>query len=214
MTREPAMSAAELDLALASGWDAVQRCKKEGVNLLGLGEMGIGNTTAASAVIAALTGSAAEDVTGRGTGLGQSALEHKIGVIKKALSLHGEFVKDPLECLRRVGGYELAGMTGAILGAAAFQIPVVIDGWIVSASALAALRINPAAADYLFFAHQSEECGHRFLLDFLEVHPLLNLSLRLGEASGAALAMGVLDAAVRIYNEVATFAEAGVAGRS
>lgn len=214
MTQEPAMTEEELHRAMSVGWDLARKAKAEGVELLGLGEMGIANTTAASAVIGALTGASVETVTGRGTGLGPEALQHKAEVIQRALDLHRDLLDHPLSVLRSVGGYELAAMTGAILAAARTGLPVVIDGWIVSASAFAAIRLNPAILDYLFFAHQSEERGHRFVLEELDVHPLLHLGMRLGEASGAALAMNLLDAAVRVYCEVATFAEAGVANRA
>ncbi len=213
MVLEPAMTEPELDQALTIGWDLAVAAKKEGVELLGLGEMGIANTTAASAVIAALSGGSAEAMTGRGTGLGDEALQHKVRVIEKALNLHQKNLTDPFSVLRCVGGYEIAAMTGAILAAANFNLPVVVDGWIVSSSALAAARLNPLVLNYLFFAHRSEERGHRILLEELDVRPLLDLGMRLGEASGAVLAMGILEAAVRIYDEVATFEEAGVANR-
>lgn len=211
--REPAMTAQELDRALAVGWDLVHQAKTDGIELLGLGEMGIGNTTAASAVMAVLLDRSPEAVTGRGTGLGDAALAHKIKVIWEALEKHKPFLRDPLSVLQYVGGFELAAMTGAILAAAKLSLPAVVDGWIVSASALAALRLNERVLDYLFFAHESEESGHRLFFETLETEPVLNFSMRLGEASGAALAMGILDAAVHIYNEVATFTEAGVADR-
>ena len=213
LLREPAMTAEELDQAITTGWNLAREAREEGVELLGLGEMGIGNTTSASAVIGALLRKSPEDVTGRGTGLGDTALQHKIEVIRAAYTLHQNSLSSPLEILRCLGGYEIAGLTGAILGAARFGVAVVIDGWIVSAAALIAARINPKVLDYLFFAHQSAEHGHALLLETLEVKPFLNLSMRLGEASGAALAMGILEAAVRVYNETATFAEAGVAKR-
>lgn len=213
MTREAAMTAEELARAFEVGWDLVRQAKEEGVKLLGLGEMGIGNTTAASAVNAALTGQPIELMTGRGTGLGDAMLQHKIEVIQRAHALHAKNFSDPFKILQCVGGYEIAAMTGAVLAGARYSIPVVVDGWIVSAAALAAVRLNPNALDYLFFAHQSEERGHRYVLESLEAQPILNLSMRLGEASGAALAMSILEAAVHIYNEVATFADAGVAGR-
>ncbi len=213
MTREPAMTAEELDQTLETGWGLAWQAHQEGVELLGLGEMGIGNTTSASAVTAALLNQPVEAVTGRGTGLNDAVLRHKIEVIRFAHSVHQRSLTTPLEILRCLGGYEISAMTGAILGAARFGLPVVIDGWIVSAAALAAVRINPKVLDYLFFAHQSGEQGHALLLETLEAKPLLNLSMRLGEASGAALAMGIIEAAVRVYNETATFAEAGVAKR-
>lgn len=213
MTREPAMTAVEMNQALETGWNLACQAHQEGIELLGLGEMGIGNTTAASAITAALLGRPAESVTGRGTGLDDAGLKHKIEVIRSAQACHQNFLTGPLEILRCLGGYEIAGITGAILGAASAGLPVVIDGWIVSAAALVAVRLNPRVLDYLFFAHQSEERGHALLLETLEAKPLLNLSMRLGEASGAALAMGILEAAVCVYNETATFAEAGVAKR-
>lgn len=213
MTREAAMTSEELDQALQIGWDLIQQAKKDEVKLIGLGEMGIGNTTAASAVNAALTGQPVEAMTGRGTGLNESMLQHKIAVIKRAHALHEKNFSDPLKIMQCVGGYEIAAMVGAVLAAARFSIPIVIDGWIVTAAALVAIRLNPKVLDYLFFAHQSEEKGHRLILDMLEVKPILNLSMRLGEASGAALAIAILEAAVRIYNEVATFDDARVPNR-
>ena len=213
MTQEAAMTEAEFDSAMTVGWNLAERAKADGVELLGLGEMGIGNTTAASGVIAALLKCSVESVTGRGTGLNDSQLAHKVEVIKNAHALHQKSFFGPLSILRCVGGYELAAMTGAILAAAKLSLPIVVDGWIVSASALAAIQLNSNILDYLFFVHQSEERGHRYLFETLELQPVLNLSMRLGEGSGAALAMSILEAAVCVYNEVATFTEAGVAKR-
>jgi len=213
MTREPAMTAEELDQTLETGWNLALQAHQQGGELLGLGEMGIGNTTSASAVTSALLNQPAETVTGRGTGLNDALLRHKIEVIRFAHSVHQRSLTTSLEILRCLGGYEISAMTGAILGAAFSGLPVVIDGWIVSTAALAAVRINPKVLDYLFFAHQSGEQGHALLLETLEAKPLLNLSMRLGEASGAALAMGMIEAAVCVYNETATFSEAGVAKR-
>lgn len=213
MLQEPAMTWEEMDQALEVGWDEIKSAAQDGCQLLGLGEMGIGNTTAASAVVAGITRWEAKDVTGRGTGLEDRQLEHKIQVIEKALSRYPAASGDPLLVLQHLGGYEIAAMTGAVLSAARFGVPLVIDGWIAGAAVLAAVKINSRVLDYLFFAHQSEELGHRKLLEWLEAKPVLNLSMRLGEASGAALAMAILDAAARVYNETATFQEAGVAGR-
>lgn len=212
-TFAPAMDSFQLNAAMRVGWDLAEQARRDGIDILALGEMGIGNTTAASCVIAALTGWPVEGLTGRGTGLDESKRLHKIQVIQKALALHQQELKGPLSILQHVGGFEIAAMTGAILAAAQRDMPVVIDGWIVSASALAAVQMNSRILDYLFFAHESEEYGHRKLLESLEVKPVLNLAMRLGEASGAALALNLLEAGVRIYNEVATFAEAGVSGR-
>lgn len=220
MTRETAMSAEELDQALTTGWKMAQEAHRDGIQILALGEMGIANTTAASAVIAALTGESADMVTGRGTGLDEAARRHKAVVIDNAIRYHWQSLGDPLTILECLGGFEIAAMTGTMLGAARFEIPVVVDGWIVSASALAAVELTSVRAtgqspllDYLFFAHESAEQGHRILLKRFDVRPILDLSMRLGEASGAALALSILDAAVCIYNEVATFVEAGVAKR-
>lgn len=213
LLREAAMTPEDLERALRIGAESVHQAKRDGIELIGLGEMGIGNTTAASAVNAALTGEPAEIMTGRGTGLGDEMLAVKTDVVRRALERHEKFFSDPFEVLRRVGGFEIAAMTGAMIAGARIEMPMVVDGWIVTAAALAAVRLNPKILDYLFFAHQSEERGHKRVLEILEVQPLLNFSMRLGEGSGAALALGILDAAVRVYNETATFAEAGVAGR-
>lgn len=213
MVAEAAMTERELDQAMAAGWDAMSRAKEEGIELVALGEMGIANTTSASAIVAALLSVPAKEVTGRGTGLDDLGLERKVDAIQKALALHQASLTDPLKTLQCLGGYELAALTGAILAGASLALPMVMDGWIVSASVLVALKLNPAVLDYLFFAHQSHEKGHKLLLEKLEAEPILNLAMRLGEASGAALAMGILEAAARVYNEVATFSEAGVRDR-
>ncbi|MBI3313101.1 MAG: nicotinate-nucleotide--dimethylbenzimidazole phosphoribosyltransferase [Candidatus Omnitrophica bacterium] len=211
MVDEPAMTQEELSRALAVGWDLIHQLKEEGVQLIGLGEMGIGNTTAASAVIAALTDFPVDSVTGCGTGLSVEARHRKVYVIEKAIEKHRALLTNPLAILQRLGGYELAALTGAILASAHLSLPVIIDGWIVSASAFVAISLNENIKDYLFFAHQSEERGHALILEKLEVHPMLNLKMRLGEASGAALAMNLFDAAVKIYHEVSTFEDARVA---
>ena len=208
-----AMTPEELIQALETGWEMAVQAKREGVELLGVGEMGIGNTTSASACIAALTQSRPERMTGLGTGIDETALRHKVQVIEDALRVNASFLTNPFSILRSLGGFEIAAITGCVLGAASLGIPCVIDGWITAAGALVPIQLNPALLDYLFFAHESEEKGHRILLEELEVRPLLRLSMRLGEGTGACLAMGILDAAVRAYNEVATFEEAKVAGR-
>ncbi|OGW82817.1 MAG: nicotinate-nucleotide--dimethylbenzimidazole phosphoribosyltransferase [Omnitrophica bacterium GWA2_52_8] len=214
MTKEAAMSGDQLNAALQLGWDSAAESVRGGAVMLGFGEMGIANTTAASAVVAALLKVPPIQVTGRGTGLKDKALSHKIGVIEKALVLHRDRLNHPYAILRCVGGYEIAALTGAILACARYSVPAVIDGWIVSAAALAAVRVQPDVAGYLFFAHQSEEPGHNLLLEALRAKPMFNLGMRLGEASGAALGMMLLAAAVRVYNEVATFEEAGVADKA
>ena len=207
---EPAMSSSELEQAFEVGWQIARRAKADGVDLLALGEMGIGNTTAASAVVAALLGVKPELVTGRGTGINNEMLCHKIKVIEQAIRRHKNSIRDPLSILQHLGGYEIAALTGAILSAARYKIPVVVDGWVVASAALVAARLNSYILEYVFFGHQSQERGHRLVLEALRAKPVLDLSMRLGEASGAALAMAILDASIRIYNEVATFQEAGV----
>lgn len=213
MLKEPAMTPEELERAIDTGWELAEEACRDGIQILALGEMGIGNTTAASAMIAAFMGISASLVTGRGTGLDENSRLHKAGVIDQALKRHQPLLGDPLKILQCVGGYEIAAMTGAILGAARWELPIVIDGWIVSAAALAAVEWNAKSLEYLFFAHESGEQGHRTLLERFDARPILGLSMRLGEASGAALALNILDAAVHIYNEVTTFAEAGVSQR-
>jgi len=213
MKIEAAMTADELDQALEVGWQNVIQAQKDNVNILGLGEMGIGNTTAASAVIAGSLNVETARVTGRGTGIDDEALQHKILVIDEALRLHKNSIGDPLGILQCVGGYEIAAMTGAILACAHFGLPVVVDGWIVAASTLVAYKLNPLVLDYVFLSHESQEKGHRVIFEEFRLKPLLDLSMRLGEASGAALAMGILDSSVHVYNEVATFQEAQVAGK-
>ena len=149
-------------------------------------------------------------MTGRGTGVDDAGLARKIDAIRRALALHSRAATDPLDALARLGGFEIAGLAGLVLGAAAQRVPVVVDGFISSAAALAAVRIAPAAAGYLVAAHRSVEPGHRHVLSALDARPLLDLDMRLGEGTGAALAMHVVDAAIRIVREMATFADAGV----
>ncbi len=181
-----------------------------GADILATGEMGIGNTTPAAALAAAFTGKTALEVTGRGTGVDDLGYQRKIEVIDRALALHQPNPKDPLDVLARLGGLEIAGLTGLILGAAAARRPIMVDGFIATAAALVATKICPAAKDYLQAAHQSAEYGHRVILEHLGLRPLLQLEMRLGEGTGAALGMNLLEAGLKIYREMATFAEAGV----
>jgi len=207
MTRERAVAALEAGIGLADDLSG------RGVALLGVGEMGIANTTAASALAACLLGTTPEAMAGRGTGLDDAALSRKVEVIRRALALHAPTPPEPLDALARLGGFEIAGMAGVVLGAAARRIPVVVDGFISSAAALGAVRLAPAAKGYLLVAHRSAEPGHRPVLEALGMPPLLDLGMRLGEGTGAALAMTLVEAAIRILHEMATFAEAGVSGR-
>jgi nicotinate-nucleotide--dimethylbenzimidazole phosphoribosyltransferase len=206
-----AMSEQELLQALETGWEIAREAGEDEVELLGVGEMGIANTTAASAVISALTKIPPERVTGRGTGIDDPTLKHKVEVIEQALEVNHAYLQDPFSILESLGGFEIAAIAGCVMGAAHQGIPCVIDGWIAFAGALVPIQLQPLLLDYLFFAHESEEKGHRLLLEELDIHPLLKLSMRLGEGTGACLAMAILEAAVRAYNEVATFDEAQVA---
>ena len=214
---EAALSAAELAHALAAGRRAVDEAG-EGADLLLPGEMGIGNTTAASAMACALAALPADGLVGAGTGLDDARIALKQAVVERALALHGPAIaaaaRPGLEALRRVGGLEIAAMAGAMIAAAQRGIPVLVDGFIVSAAALAAVRINPGVRDWLLFSHCSAERGHGRLLDALGAEPLLRLDLRLGEGSGAALALPLLRLACALHAGMATFDEAAVAGAS
>jgi len=213
LKKEDAMTEDEMWRALQIGWDLVEEAKKDNVNIIGLGEMGIGNTTPSAAIIAAILKYSAKDITGRGTGVNDDGLNKKIEVIDQALQFHKDQLKTPLNVLQKLGGFEIAAMTGAILSCAYFSIPVVVDGIVVSASTLIAQKCNPKVLEYVFLAHQSEERGHRFVIEALNQKPLLSLSMRLGEASGAAMAISLLEAGANIYNEVATFKEAEVSNQ-
>jgi nicotinate-nucleotide--dimethylbenzimidazole phosphoribosyltransferase len=205
MSREAAVAAIEAGIATAE--EEVTR----GLDLLGVGEMGIGNTTAASAIVAALTGEQPAIVTGRGTGIDGLALRRKVGVVRQMLAINRPDPADPLGVLAAVGGFEIAGLVGLLLGAAAARVPIVLDGFITGAAALVAVGLCPALTPYLIAAHRSVEPGHTVVLERLGLDPLLDLGLRLGEGSGAALALGIVDGAARHLAEMATFTEAGVA---
>jgi nicotinate-nucleotide--dimethylbenzimidazole phosphoribosyltransferase len=206
----PAMTREEAVAAIDVGREVVTGLIGDGADLVALGEMGIGNTTSASAIVAALAGRPAVEVTGRGTGVDDPALVRKIAVIEGALALHGLDPTDALGVLAAVGGLEVAGLVGAILGAAEAGIPIVLDGFITGAAALVATGLAPNVAGRLIAAHRSVEPGHAIVLERLGLSPILELDLRLGEGSGAALAIPIIRAAARICGEMATFAEAGV----
>lgn len=209
--RGPAMTVVQAREAMAHGASVVRELVDEGVGVIGIGEMGIGNTTAASAVVAALTGVAAEHVVGRGTGVDDAGLARKVDVVRRAVALHEAARGRPLEALACVGGFEIAGLVGVALAAAARRVPVLVDGFISGAAALVAAKLAPAARGYLIASHRSVERGHAVVLEQLGLTPLFDLDLRLGEGSGAALAMPLVDAALRLYAEMATFESAGVA---
>jgi len=214
MLREAAMNEDELAAAISVGLTLAEEAFAKGHHLIAVGEMGIGNTTAASVMTAALTGMPASLVTGRGTGLDSAAYDHKCRIVDSVLRHHFAQPVSPREILRRAGGLEIAAMTGMMLGAARRQIAIVMDGFISTAAAAIACGMAPAVRSYLFAGHQSQEPGHRVLLAHLNIEPILDLHMRLGEGSGAVLAMPVLEAAMRLYQEMATFASAGVSGAS
>jgi len=212
MAKGPAMTREQCAQAIMVGVDAARRAIVEGYTLLAIGEMGIGNTTAASALTAAFAGASVEDIVGPGAGATDEILARKVEVIKAALDINGVSDLDPLGVLAAVGGLEIAAMVGVVLGAAEAGVCVVSDGVIAGSAALAAVRISPAAADYVFPSHRSAEPAHAVQLDALGMPPVLELDMRLGEGTGAALTMGIIDASVRVISGMRTFAEAGIAG--
>lgn len=214
MAREPAMTHEQADAAIAAGFEMGRDAIASGVDMIGLGEMGIGNSTAASAVTAALTGLPVMSVTGRGTGADDAMLAHKISVIENALRRHRPDPADAFDVLVKVGGFELAGLAGVVLAAAAGRKVVVTDGFIATAAAALAVRMCPPAGAYLFAAHRSPEPGHTALLTMIGHEPLLDLGMRLGEGTGAALAFMLIRAAVAAFTEMATFTSAGVSNRA
>ncbi len=210
-TREPAMTREEAVRSIEAGIEIVEELNaKTPVDLLGTGDMGIGNTTPSSAVIAAFSGLPVEKLTGRGTGIDDTGLANKIAVIEKGLALHRPDPKDPLDILSKVGGLEIGALAGLVLGAAARGIPVICDGFISTAGALIACELAPAAKNYLFVSHKSVEIGHKYMHDRLGLEPLIDLKFRLGEGTGAAVCMELLDLATRILADIKTFEEVGV----
>ncbi|WP_038056600.1 nicotinate-nucleotide--dimethylbenzimidazole phosphoribosyltransferase [Thermodesulfobacterium hydrogeniphilum] len=207
---EPAMTKEEAEKCINIGIELAHKYIDQGYNLLATGDMGIGNTTPSSAVCAAITGQPVKDVVGRGTGINDHILQHKIKVIEEALNKHKPDPSDALDVLSKVGGAEIGAIAGLILGAAEKRIPVVIDGFISTAGALIAYTFDPAVKDYIFAGHLSEEKGHRVMLEYMGLEPILRLNMRLGEGTGAALAMTIIEAGLKIYKEMATFDEAGV----
>ncbi len=206
-----AMEEEQLAEALAVGREAVERAKEHNAQLFIGGEMGIANTTAASAIAAAILGKHPSELAGPGTGLDAAGVSHKSQVIEKALALHGEALDHPLEVLRRIGGFEIAALCGAYISAAQQGLPVLVDGFISSVAALVALRLNPSIAPWLILSHASAEPGHAAVVAAIGEQPLLDLTMRLGEGSGAAVAVPLLRLACALHNNMATFSEAGVA---
>ncbi len=214
MTLGPALTRAQAEAAVLVGLDTVAAEIDAGLDLLATGDMGIGNTTPSAAIVAALTGAPVAQVTGRGTGVDEAGLARKVAAIETALRVNQPDPADALDVLAKVGGLEIAGLAGVMIGAAARRVPVVIDGFISGAAALIAAGLAPAATGYMIAAHRSVEIGHRVLLDYLGLTPLFDLDLRLGEGTGAALAFHLVEAAARLHNEMATFAEAGVSDKA
>lgn len=211
---ESAMSSTQAEHTLQVGIALATEATQQGIGLIGTGEMGIGNTTASSAITAVMTRRSVSEVTGRGTGIDDASHARKIDVIQRALDLHRLDSTNPMEVLAKVGGLEIGGLAGLMLGAAAARIPVVLDGFIAGAAALIAVGLQPRCKDYLMASHRSVERGHQAILDHLGLKPLFDLDLRLGEGTGACLGMSLVFAAIKILTEMATFDEAGVSERT
>ncbi|MFA7653309.1 MAG: nicotinate-nucleotide--dimethylbenzimidazole phosphoribosyltransferase [Candidatus Omnitrophota bacterium] len=205
-----AMSKDEALKSICAGIEIFENEYKKGIAIIGTGEMGIGNTTAASAITACFTKRPVEAITGRGAGLDDQGLNNKINIIKKSLSVNNPDPLDAIDVLAKVGGFEIGGLAGIILAAAANKVPVVIDGFISGAAALIAYHIQPKVKDYMIASHCSVEGGHKIILEYLGLEPLLDLNLRLGEGTGAALGIGLADAALKILTQMSTFKSANV----
>jgi nicotinate-nucleotide--dimethylbenzimidazole phosphoribosyltransferase len=210
---EPAMSRAQARQAVETGIAVANEVIGAGADIIATGEMGIGNTTASSAIVAAFAGLRAADVTGRGTGVDDGALARKVALIDAALDLHRPDPADGLDVLAKVGGFEIGGLAGVMIGAAARRTPVVVDGFISGAAAMVACALAPAVQPYLIAGHRSVERGHTAVFGRLDLEPLVDLGLRLGEGTGAVLAISFCQAACKILDEMATFGEAGVSGK-
>lgn len=213
MTKGSAMTREEAEKSIEAGIEIFEEELRKGLSIVGTGDMGIGNTTPSSAIVAAITGKEVRKVTGRGTGVDDSTFENKVKIIERALEVNKPDPNDPLDVLAKVGGFEIGGLAGVILAGAKNRIPVVIDGFISGGAALIATGLAPMAKDYLIASHQSVEAGHRIMLEHMELRPLLNLNLRLGEGTGATFGISLAEAAVKILNEMATFEGAGVSNK-
>jgi nicotinate-nucleotide--dimethylbenzimidazole phosphoribosyltransferase len=207
------MTRAEAEQALHVGIDVLNEEAARGLDIVATGDMGIGNTTPSSAIVSALTGLPVEQVVGRGTGIDDQGLQRKIRVVEQTLAVNQPKADDAMDVLHKVGGLEIAGLAGVMIAAARLRIPVIVDGFISSAAAMIAIGLAPLVRDFLIGAHQSVEIGHRAILRHLNLTPLLDLNLRLGEGTGAALAFHLVEASTRILREMATFDEAGVSDK-
>ncbi len=210
MVKGPAMTLSQALQAIEIGIEITGKAIKDGAGIIAIGEMGIGNTSPSTAIIATYSGLPVKAVVGRGTGVDENGLKTKVTAIEKALEVNKPNPDDPFEVLAKVGGLEIAGLVGVILACAANRIPVIIDGFISGAAAVIAGEIAPLARDYMLGSHLSKEPGHKVILDFLGIKPMLIMDMRLGEGTGAALAMNLVDASLKILKEMATFSEAGV----
>lgn len=213
MAKEPAMTKEEAIESIENGIEVFEDELKKGIDIVGTGDMGIGNTTPSSAIASVITGKLPEAVTGRGTGIDDKTLSHKIEVIKKAIKVNRPDSKDGIDVLSKVGGFEIGGLVGVILAAASRRTPIVIDGFISGAAALMAYQLQPKVKDYMIASHCSAEIGHKAILDYLGLRPILDLDLRLGEGTGAALAMSIFEASIKILTQMATFQSASVSER-
>jgi nicotinate-nucleotide--dimethylbenzimidazole phosphoribosyltransferase len=210
MTKGPALTRDEALKCIEIGRELVKEYHAKGYNLFGTGDMGIGNTTPSSAIISVITGYPLEEVTGRGTGIDDETYKRKIEVIKRAIEVNKPNPKDPIDVLAKVGGPEIGAIAGVVLGCTEHKIPVVVDGFISTAGALIAYALESTVKDYIFSAHNSAEKGHKVVLSYMGLKRILDLNLRLGEGTGAALAMTIIEASLKVYREMATFEEAGV----
>lgn len=210
MVKGSTMTEEEAIKSIETGIQIFENEFQNGLDIIGTGEMGIGNTTCASAITTVFTKKPVEDVTGRGTGIDDKMLENKIRIIKEALKINKPILNNPLDVLAKVGGFEIGGLCGIILAAASKKIPVVIDGFISGAAALVAYHLEPKTKDYMIASHCSVEIGHKIILDHIGLKPILDLNLRLGEGTGAALGINIVEAAIKILTQMATFQNAGV----
>jgi nicotinate-nucleotide--dimethylbenzimidazole phosphoribosyltransferase len=211
--RGPAMSAEMAEQSIVAGFQHASKLLQDGVEILGTGDMGIGNTTPSAAIGAVITGAGLEEMVGRGTGVDDDGLSRKKDAIRRGIEVNQPNAADGLDVLSKVGGFEIGGIAGTILAGAYHRSPVVIDGFISTAGALIAHTLCPTVEDYIFSGHCSEEPGHRGMLKHLNLEPILDLGMRLGEGTGGALAMSIMEGAVGVFKEVLTFAEAGVADK-
>lgn len=210
MVKGPAMQKDEAEKAINTGIEIVKMLKEQGINLLGTGEMGIGNTTTSSAVSSVLLGISPDKMVGRGAGLSSEAFDNKIQVVKRSIEINKPDPSDPIDVLAKVGGFDVAGLAGCFIGAAIHRIPIIIDGFISATAALAAIKIEPKVKDFIFTSHGSAEPGNQFVMEALGMKPMLNLDMRLGEGTGAALAFQIFDTAFAAYYGMGTFDDARI----